>query len=292
MVLHICLQRRENKLISRHAPTQPGRGAAAKPHSPRCLLQPARWTPAAVSVPGRAGPYIALPRGGKSGLSSAAARPGPTCLSMTRSAAADSPRGAGGRHRPALTHRGRRAREGSGGVERRRRGRTAAIPRPAPTRPPARRGLAWPGLAPFPRREHLPPAPRAARATGETPGAPSAPERAAIDPHAPPATPARCPARGGRSAGTAGPRPDPLSRPQRAAHAARRHVGARSAPWARRPRGAAPGRERRPPPAAHRQRHRPGRGCRGARLGPSSASGHQLHFSGRPCLPRWFYFQR
>ncbi|XP_054135528.1 skin secretory protein xP2-like [Melozone crissalis] len=73
-----------------------------------------------------------------------------------------------------------------GAVEEQRRSRA-----PHPPTSPAR--SAWPGLAPFRRREPLPPAPRAARATGETPGSPSAPERAAIDPHAPPATPAPLP---------------------------------------------------------------------------------------------------
>lgn len=131
MVLHICLKlRREQPQNVERSYTNPGfplprtetprgRGGGGVEkqlgaRSPRCP-RPSQ-TPGSgcrLSGPSRAGlgPYIAVPRGGKSGLSSSAGR-GPTCLSMTGGAAESRRRGRRTRRRggATLTHRARQKR--------------------------------------------------------------------------------------------------------------------------------------------------------------------------------------
>lgn len=179
---------------------------------------------------GRAGPYIALPRGGKSGLST---RAGPARHAWAWSAAAAPPshRGgrAGGSDGPAADSPRPPNAAGSGGEQRRRSEGTAASPNP----PPARPGVAWPGLV-WPLSPSGSPSPNTEGRTSDQrdPQHPLGP-RASRDRSPRTASRARSAARpaAGGAPGPPGPCPDPLPRPRRAARAARRHVGARSAPW-------------------------------------------------------------
>lgn len=227
MVLHICLKlRKEQPQNVERSYTNPGfplprtetprgRGGGGGvekqlgARSPRCP-RPSQ-TPGSgcrLSGPSRAGlgPYIAVPRGGKSGLSSSAGR-GPTCLSMTGGAAESRRRGRRTRRRggATLTHRARqkRRRRRGGGLEHDEGGVVEKQPRlraPCP-RPPSPQRRA-PSERPAVLQPPLPQHPGPLRAKSELPATPSRPpiQRTGIPTHHQP-LPLRCPAGGGTGEG-------------------------------------------------------------------------------------------